>query len=73
MFLRPTIADRIALREQQIETCRDMIAWEATHDWGKAVHLAHFSADIIEDYKRLIATLQSITDRLREAKANRDG
>jgi hypothetical protein len=63
--LRPTNADRIAIREQQIELCRDMIAWEASHHWGDAVQLAHFSTDIIEEYKRLIATLQLVSDGLR--------
>jgi uncharacterized membrane protein YccC len=65
---RPTIADRIAIRNQQIEACRDMIAWEASHDWGEAVQLAHFSANVIEDYNRLIATLELITSKLREAE-----
>lgn len=42
-----------------------MIAWEASHHWGDAVQLAHFSTDIIEEYKRLIATLQLVSDGLR--------
>ena len=45
-----------------------MIAWEASHDWGEAVQLAHFSANVIEDYNRLIATLELITSKLREAE-----
>ncbi|PBB22097.1 hypothetical protein CK227_35490 [Mesorhizobium sp. WSM4308] len=60
----------MAIREQQIEVCRDMIEWEASHDWGDAVQLAHFSADIIEEYKRLIATLQLIADGLRNLETS---
>ncbi|RWL78732.1 MAG: hypothetical protein EOR69_26890 [Mesorhizobium sp.] len=68
--MRPTNADRRAIREQQIEVCRDMIAWEVSHNWGDAVQLAHFSAEIIEEYKRLIATLQLIADGLRSLETS---
>lgn len=68
--MRPTNADRIAIREQQIEICRDMIESEASHDWGDAVQLARFSPDIIEEYKRLIATLQLIADGLRNLETS---
>lgn len=68
--MRPTNADRMAIREQQIEVCRDMIEWEASHDWGDAVQLAHFSADIIEEYKRLVVTLQRIADGLRNLETS---
>ncbi|MER8758060.1 hypothetical protein NKH69_20630 [Mesorhizobium sp. M0976] len=60
----------MAISEQQIEVCRDIIEWETSHDWGDAVQLAHFSADIIEEYKRLIATLQLIADGLRNLETS---
>ena len=56
----PTNADRISIRQQQIQQLRDLIAWEKAHDWGEAGELGRMSNLLIGHYVRAIATLESI-------------
>jgi len=70
MTMSPTDADRINIRRQQIEVCQDMIAWEKSHNWGNGTEFRDLSDSIVEDYKRIIATLETIIARLKARRVS---